>query len=195
MTKQKKKKNKSAYSDLEYMAMAANIEAISYNSSTERYDIEFFGSINNHSVEIIDWNDSFVELLIIEGSNQYTSEIDKSLENVIISNLGTYTFSQFEDIEIQTNNYTIMNLTSIIPAFHDNETNGSLTFDNNGSQDTFPADNSGKRRFWGKYDTFFHTSGGMNGTPCYNTYNRCTYRFWILVGCELVTDPTPVPCV
>jgi hypothetical protein len=177
--------SKSAYNDVELMAMASNIEAISYNSTTGLYEIGFYGNILDHSVEIIEWNDDFIELEIVQGTNTYSSEINASNEEVTITGLGVYTFEAFDDVEVNLENNVLENITSIIPAFHLEHENSSLTFDDNGSSDTYPVTSGSDRiRFW-------HTTSVVV-SPCFQgtEISKVSYeRFWLIKGSKLVTLP------
>lgn len=177
--------SKSAYNNIELMAMASNIEAISYNATAGFYEIDFYGNIPDHSVEIVEWNDDLIELEIVQGTNTYTSEINALNEEVTISGLGFYTFEAFDAVEVNIDNNVLENITSIIPAFHTEHENSALTFDDNGNSDTYPVTSGSDRiRFWWTKSVELSPCDGS--TSLHKVYYE---RFWLFKGDKLVELP------
>jgi len=170
------------------MAMAANIDEIDYDGTS--YQISFHDATPDYTVDI----NSFVDTVAIDfdittGSTTNNVDIDVVNEGIDIENVGTYTFTQFEDYVISPTEDMFENLTVIMTTHHGLSPNTDASFDDNGSGDDFdlPASvksGSNPRRFWGLGDCIpiddteeiiYH-----NGVPhCVQDYNCEKYRFWI----------------
>ena len=183
--KSKSKSNKSSYTDFELMGMAANVESITYSPSTDDYEVEFYGTIETHIVKITTWQDDLIKMTITEGSNNYSIEINEENEEVSITTLGTYTFSEFDEIEVNLSNNVLENLTSIIPAHHTESAESNVTFDDNGDDDNFPTSTGSDRiRFWWTKSTL--VSPCFGGTEIYNVQYE---RLWLFKGSKTVKLP------
>lgn len=166
--------DKSAESDFESMAKAANVESITYSSGV--YTISIYGSSTTYDVTVNSFDYESVIDFDIEKSTGGESNIhiDSTIQTIIIEDIGTYSFADFKEFEIIPTNDVIFNLTPIISIFHAITPMTSATFDDNWNGDVFP---DGDRRFWG-------WGSGVPG-PCEDNQvvtHYTYYVFWIGVG-------------
>ena len=176
--KAKSDNNKSTYTEFELMGMAANIDEIDYDGTS--YQISFHDATPDYTVDI----NSFVDTVAIDfdittGSTTNNVDIDVVNEGIDIENVGSYTFTQFEDYVISPTADMFENLTVVMTIHHILTPNTDKTFDDNGSGDDFDPDENG-RIFWGKK---LVSEIGIVKYACPNNIaiQKCydKYRFWI----------------
>lgn len=174
--------NKTTYTEFELMAMAANIEEISYSAG--EYEFQFYGSQENHTISISTFNEEeLIEMEISNSSTSYDIEINVENQSIDIQNVGTYTFGEYEDYIISSTENVIRNIMVIITVHHSMTPNDPDSFDDNGTDDEFDPE---PEKFWGKTSSCFNITGGMAGSPCYIRNRVRKYRFWKEVSDDLV---------
>ena len=135
------------------MAMAANIDEIDFDGTS--YQISFHDAIPDYTVNINSFNDTVaIDFDITTGSTTNNVDIDVVNEGIDIQNVGSYTFTQFEDYVISPTEDMFENLTVIMTTHHGMNPNTDATFIDNGSSDEFEviaSEKSGNkpRFFWG----------------------------------------------
>ncbi len=149
--------DKSASADFELMAKAANIKSIDIVGNT--YEVKFYGTTDIYEVEVITFDTaSFIELEIKLLGSTKVVEIDIDNEQFDIDDVGSYTFSEYENTVISTNSNIYSDLAAIISVYHYNNPTANLTVADNGIDDVFPDDNDGERKFFGR---------GISSNPCF----------------------------
>tara|TARA_B100000508_G_scaffold131360_1_gene119464 strand:- start:726 stop:1256 length:531 start_codon:yes stop_codon:yes gene_type:complete len=167
------------------MAMAVNIDEIDFDGTS--YQISFHDAIPDYTVNINSFNDTVaIDFDITTGSTTNNVDIDVVNEGIDIQNVGSYTFTQFEDYVISPTEDMFENLTVVMTIHHILTPNTDKTFDDNGSGDTFdPVNPNAVRKFWGTKCTQDVTPDG-----CWETSIDCQkYRFWFKVGPSWDNDP------
>lgn len=178
--------NKAADSNVSSMAQAANVSAIDYDNGT--YYVSFYDGTPDHSVTINAFDmESQIELEVNAAGAISTTLFDVPSETISIENVGTYSFTDFEDESISGSGDPIQNVSILIAAHHFSAPTSSASFADNGNADVFPAPASGaaRVRFW---------KNTVQHGPC--TFGRrLTWvhweRFWLFEG---NTEPTVEPC-
>ena len=148
------------------MAMAANIDEIDYDGTS--YQISFHDATPDYTVDI----NSFVDTVAIDfdittGSTTNNVDIDVVNEGIDIENVGSYTFTQFEDYVISPTEDMFENLSVVMTIHHILTSNTDKTFDDNGSSDEFDLPIPDK--FLGKTESCFNVTSDVEqtGVKCY----------------------------
>lgn len=183
------------YNIMDTMAMAANIETIEVLNN-KNYSISLYNN-ETYFVNINTFNDEVLIDMDIEDplNNVYNVTINPLAEIISISNIGEYTFSQYEDYVISTSENMIKNLMVIMTIHHGIQPNTSRDFDDNGDKDEFDP-NPAELKFWGKNTMEERKVGGVEGTPCYSEKIIQKSRFWIKYGKPYaeIDYSNPIPC-
>jgi len=137
---------KSAYSNLEKIGMAADFSRIDYTQG--QYNITLYNTVDNYTARIETFKpDSIVELFISDGNSTSRSIIDFQVGTVDIENDRLYKFSDLDSAIVSSSTTTLFNITAVIVAHHSQVPQSSQSFVNNGSSDSFP-EYAGRRCFW-----------------------------------------------
>ena len=151
----------------------------------------------DYTVDINSFNDTVaIDFDITTRSTTNNVDIDVVNEGIDIQNVGSYTFTQFEDYEISSTADMFENLTVIMTVHHRMTPNTDKTFIHNGTSDTFSPDTTQTAWiFWGKRcskvgNPYWYTNSA--GAEVCGRDNNCKrWRFGISIGS---TDVVEVGC-
>lgn len=183
--------SKTSYTTLDLMAMAADIEEISYSSSADEYTITMYNSSNGYIVEVSSNTVSLVEFDILDGSDTKSVSIDNELETVDIDD-ESWSFSAYESYEVTSVSNELRNIATVMAPYIEISSQSSSIYTDNGSSDVFDLDQDGDDDengdpgiFWGKKKTseiginMLACPGSVGTRKCYDIY-----RFFVKVGNE-----------
>lgn len=166
--------NKSVYTALDSMAMAAGVDQII--PTIDGYELTFHNDPTIYDVEIVSFNDTVeIEYVITPygGSSQFIT-ID-----VINETIGSSSFNTFAQSPISESRNILERITAVTTVHHALNPAGSDSFGDNGDEDEYPDDIEDTGIFWGKRTENMGVTGGYGGSPCYQGTWITKYRFWI----------------
>lgn len=178
---------KSGSSDMDDLALAANIASITWNGTNSNYEVDSHDDTLDYTVDIDVYQpDSSIEFSISVSSgtpSSYDVEIDVDNQTIDISNVGTFTFKSYYGKDgVTPPEGTIKNMVAAISAFHGMNPYGSDSWDDNGDDDDFAA----SKPFIGKTVTY----GPCNEILHLQNQTTKIYVFWI----EVSSNTESVPC-
>jgi|GEM_PF-2269871 len=163
---------------LDSIAQAADLSKITYISSNDSYLIESYDDTLKYGVQIQDFFiDSLMKFTLkLKGStNVYNVKIDVKLNTIVISGIGSYTFSNYYDsYGVTATSGRIKNMVAVFTVYYALFPNTTTTWSDNGDGDVYhPA----TRRFWG-WDV---VKGDCNEFLHEYTEHHHYYVFWFEV--------------
>ncbi|MEO9258432.1 MAG: hypothetical protein ABI207_08620 [Crocinitomicaceae bacterium] len=174
---------------LDSMAQAADFRKISYVSSIDSYliesyddTLEYFAKINTFFI------DSLVKMKIKKGSTIYNVTIDVQLETIVISGIGSYTFSNYYDsYGLTDRSGRVKNIVAVMVPYYALYPNTTTSWTDNGDGDVYNPAIATPRRFWGRSKA----NGPCNEMLHYYTEFSDYYVSWIAVGSMHVETQHP----
>lgn len=176
--------NKSAASDMEDLAQAANIDGIVYSSGD--YNLTFFDISGTYNVQIVSFDvEESIEYTVTEPNGATTDiTIDIINEIVGIDGVGEYTFAQYENFEVSSDVSRMKNIMAVVTVHHSLEPTTSAYYGDNGTSGVFPQPGAARwKKFWKNSVTRTPCSGGTYD------YTNNWERFWIFSGTQSGTLP------
>jgi hypothetical protein len=138
--------NKSLYTSLDSMAMAAGVEQII--STVDGYEFTFYNNPTTYDVEIFSFNDTLEIEYVISSSSGSTDNIIIDVTNETIGNISFNTFAQSPISESRS---VLENITAITTVHHLSNPSMSYDFDDNGNTDEYPDDIENTGLFGGNH--------------------------------------------
>lgn len=176
---------KSTYSDIELLGMAANIDEIQYSNGL--YEVSFYGSTSSFTVNVGTFQaDSIIQIEISDGTHTFEALIDFDSETLDIENDRVYSFRDLNDGRITSSSSLLLRVVTGVVAQHIENPKSSISFIDNGSADYFPDEEVPS------YGCCICSSTVTNEFfPGLCIDYTTTTIFWIF---EVKTESDPYPC-
>jgi len=182
---------KSSLSSIDSIAMAANIDDITYNGS-DQYTVSFYDGTGDYVIDINSFNDTSYIDYTMTSSSSVSSDVTIDVDNEAISiqGIGNYTFTNYPDSIVAPTHDVLKRLMVVITIHQSMNPNTSDSFGDNGSTDEYPIlalrDKKGRKiKFWRNWPN--KIGGCVDGIQTWSVrYNR----FWLFAG-TVIRD---MPC-